>query len=562
MPSANPEPESRTEGAAASRNALLVLGVGQAFFALGLYGTLAEGFTSIESYALVGLAGSVSLVLALWTFILGVRALTADSPRRWPMLLVALALLEWALPCAWAWKPLWAREEFSEVQTWFYGTGLPVFAPFFCLAALAGMPAAWLLWRGLERRRLRRNLPASSAAQRRRSLWLCFGAVMLAAVVGVLPFPLYLYAIVSNYSTLYSKLGKRRTAEQNWRDAVVARAPDYVRVAVEWGLRGLENDAPDWRLLVLHRGQLPASVLRDYLLHDEYCGYAWFDWQAGAQDELNELAERLALRDPALPVRLKPGDRLFNVAGFQLGKSGSLEDFKRCLTDDTDTEFLDGLNKSLKEYARAEFAPLLAARAEGPAPASLWYLHGATLLSSPEACETLWRTMLAANNPEVARRAATILSEIPDDKVFGKLALEFLEARDPQVRRNTVFDLLFINKRRVEGAAAIKVLLRRLADPDQYVRRGAVKLIREVLDPPVDAVNPFQPAPPAAYPPMPFDKVAASSWEIPTSLCFRAPRLDEALTPEAAWEKACIEDVRADAEDWLKAHDVGSDTRP
>ncbi|MCY3020649.1 MAG: HEAT repeat domain-containing protein [Planctomycetota bacterium] len=414
---------------------------------------------------------TTSLVLALWSAVLAMRAFRTGERSAWPLLVMFLCVLEvvlFGLAC------LIARLSHYGLYDWTIMLGLPVFLPVACLAALIAVPVAWWRARRAAKRQAARNKTPWNSTQRwKRGLaWFCAVAVLVCAVA--LPVPLFVFC-------------------------ATVSASHWPGVTARWHRWAVVHTPPalgEWTAGILSRSRLPsfvplyAAVLEsgrvsgDRLVSElnaadpnmAFCALngLWATDRERVFDLVGEAGRgAIAFRNSSLE----------NYMGKLAGWHGGPEAVERYLDpaqgSGPRTEFLLGLLAAAGPGKRAQFLRKLERLCDSDSPNREAALRRLAQLGEPDRIERLWARYLADKNVDRRRQAIASISFIQSPNAALNVLATGLESHDLATRREMMrnIDELFLSGYEVAAPAVVarvaRALLPLLDEEDLATRQDA-----------------------------------------------------------------------------------------
>lgn len=492
-----------------------------------------------QRMAILGVGGPAAVIFALWSLALAVRALRKGEVSRWPWVVIAVFLLEFAFACLLSWNGfLTSSTPIPWLVLYFVGQiamfprlyngvnaiGLPVFGPVAVLALFIAAPVARWRVRRAERRAVAAGQPPWDRRWRwKHGLWWTFGVGALVTLL-VLPWPLFLYCAW-------------RSRPDDWRETAVRNTPAFVGEGVASVVSLFSG--PWWTdayARVLKTGRVSPARLRVELNHP------------------NKVVRDLAFRglcsaDRAAAMNLSikvgygqvaPGPDPYYAGELvgTYGVPGNVRHFLDVFQSPPPPGFRRGLIRGITDERRHDLYPDVRRYVEAD-PAELEdALLALADIDSQDEIEKFWTKLIQSGDPRKWKEAISAIPYIEDDDTSLKVALVCLEHADPAVRRE-IFDWMDSSKmnpqlpRNELTKRVVRRLTELLDDSDLEQRREAAMALQHFTTQDLPAIStafysayhaPGAPPPPQPPPP----------------------------PPEAPAERAEIEAVRAGAKKWLE----------
>jgi len=311
-------------------------------------------------------------------------------------------------------------------------------------------------------------------------LWFCGLGTLLTALL--LPFPLYLYAVIT-CPRVY--VGERENLERGWRKTVVNLTSNYVKNAVAGMLlHSGSSRLKGWGESVVAFGRLPAPKLWEYIRSSEerLCGASWFALGEISREELLRLATRVGYGEENVPVF---GEK---CAAYFLSQNGSVEQVVPHLLACRESvrPFHHWLINGILAGRCSEFLCEFKIMAGGSSPYREQVLRCLVRFVSPEERQSLWQKYAADPCLTRRREAALALCEYPDPEALEGFIPIYLSDPSIVIRRLPVMAMVRILFRRAQCRDQViewgKLLLKLLDDPDLPIRRGAAWSLAALSD--------------------------------------------------------------------------------
>jgi len=485
------------------RTALMIQGLALAFGII-TWLIVAFGFfdkpEQVQEYVgVVSVGCMASLVFATWSVWLAVNGVIKGEGMRAPFLVLLSFLILVSAISSSLWIPILQGEQpGNDLQRYAIAWGFPLFVPFLAAVTFVGGLFGSVLSNWREKRG-----KAHAAAPWTRGRWLkvwitsssCVLALLTAAL---LPFPLYLYCVVTNPNA-YPDPPYQRLPD--WRNATIHLMPDYVKVVVHKCLCGhASSRIQEWLKKAIEHGELPASVIATNLLdQDGYCCKLAWD-RASLLRSSGTLALALSIGYGKVPAPACA----HRLAGEYVGGNGPISKIEAYLgaPELQGTDFLTGVLEGLSHLQPNEAvvlglslgngertAPMeaqkLAGRSVGmygPQEKIREYLARAQFEESPFLKEVIVGLgygrgrefeeeliALTSGSAPLRQVAMSAAASILSAEKRGALWREFAKDPDP-TRRSQAARALIEN---VEGESLAGFLRQYLADESLLVRRVA-----------------------------------------------------------------------------------------
>jgi len=535
-----------------SYDALLIHGLALVF----VVGTLTVvGFMPGDvkgAAAVLGVGLAATLVLALWSLLLAVRAWRKEEPSRWPVVVMGLVILEaiWVIGFLIAHSDYTLREWARIILDF-----LPLFVPLFFVFFFASLIAADI---ALRRTRRAEKIEAARGGLKwtthrrwkHRLAWYCPVVALLFAIV--LPIPLFVFCARTCRTGLD---GERAPSGPLW---VLEHTPEAVGNAASWLLSYSEQPwAANSRAAVLYTGRVSsAKLVAELDSPNQYWAYnAMVGLQRCHNEEFLKVSRMVGQGSKA--VRDSVLERYMGGAIFRLGGQ---RDTERYLDPRQHPwpplAFLDGLCQGVfKQY----FPNMTQYVQLGPPsdrhPGRIQYIRNLA-----QYCDS------KAPDREAALIRLAHFAYFNDiEPLWGK----YLADKDPERRKQAIASILFIQY----STASLRVFAAGLESNDETLRRDLARNIQDILimgyeraDPKVlarlvKALLPFLDGPD-------LNAIQDSAWVL--SRLIKAPELEKRVRGMANWATAgaqgvrspasltpearkLLEDLRAAARKWLGA---------
>ncbi|MCY3020891.1 MAG: hypothetical protein NTW87_17885 [Planctomycetota bacterium] len=492
----NPAPEAPSSQH--GRDAVLVHGLALLCLAVLLTLPFVVDISQRTAAAFLGVSVSAALALSLWSLVLSIRALWRGERARWPVLVIAVFLLEGALSClAYSCGPLFFESSFArfagcvsrQSALAVFESGAPVFVPTFVLAVLLAAPVAWWRTRRAEKRAMAQGGQPWGRARRwkRGAAWFFPVAALLAALL--LPMPLFAF---SAYTRYYARSG--------WRWWVIQHTPVFVGDAVaRLAARLSDPRGTAFYFNVLGTGRVSRDrIMAEITSRKPYREYCALNALASA-----DLPAALACAEAIGRGELKSGGAGLDVtAGDLLGQCGTPEQIRPVLdparTPPVAASFLLGLWRAVERGKRKEFLPDLERFCQSAAPGNCRQaaLEAFVTLASEEDIERLWASFLADTNAK--RKAESVRCLFNPTFIAAaprvprpKVAAACLEDTDVSVRRLATWLLSnnFSAWRRMDKPTLrrmVKALVPMLDDTDRDEQLEAAWMLHLLTEAPQD----------------------------------------------------------------------------
>ena len=514
-------PAPRIQHPQASFDAALVHGVMLVSVAAtvtvaGLLGTDAEGLPEA-----LGVGGAASLVLAVWSLVLAMRARRKAEQSRWPRVVITLLIIELVAGGA---TFLLARCSANTLYHWAAVLGLPVVLPVLGFATFLAAPVAW--WRAgrAEKRETKEGGTPWPARRRwkRRLAWFCPMAVLVVLVA--LPVPLFVFYARAEW----------HMRDYRWPQWANQHTPEAVGETAA-GMLSWSSQPRFVRLYayVLQTGRVSSGRLIAELESPvlPVANAALSGLMRSHQPVALEVARRVA------EGRFSPNH---SDVAFVLGTcfkcyAGQAE-IERCLDPAQKpwppTDFLRGLFGAPTYYV--DYVRALEKLCDATPPDREAVLKRLAEVAEREDAERLWAKYLADKKAERRKQAIEALAFIKAPDAALSVIAAGLENSDPALRKEMagyVQDILLLGHERASPQVLqrlVRAMLPLLDEQDVGTMQDAAWVLVTLIKAPELE-----------------KRVRAATWK-PEDDGDRRPQ--PALTPEAS---DLLNDVRAAARQWL-----------